>query len=560
MGFNNSKVLILYVLSCLFVTSVSLIVLNYSVGIIWADEWDTPGNLLVKEISDQTNVEFSDFISQHNESRKFFPKIFYYTLYKLGVFDTRIGVLFRLFLGFLTCLLLYFIVKTKSPEDDALRILYSSLLIFLPTQAYNHLFGLQFITIIPPFCIVLCLFICKSKCQDKIKLFSLVVLCFISTYSYSNGMISWFIVNPIILRIFGLKIFKKIHLYIFNLFFVFSIILYFSDYQHPSHHPGFIDGLTDPIRLFIYASLWLFSPFLIGINDPVFKSLLLSFFFFSCLFYVGRRIIVFLKSSHVLSWDIVCGISLLSYSFFSCCLTSIGRSGFGYMAALGPQYPSFAIWFHLGLLILFFSTNLRVSNHLRFILLGSYSTLFLFSLDKGFNDLKSWNLKMRQAKLTVENLNICSGNSLISEFYPSRSLIKEKSHLFAESGLIKFSQNDWITKISPKTENFLGESGWVTIVRSNRAIRLHGWASIPSTNKPADYVLVGIHVENRFIPITFIIPHVIRNDVRKVLGDNGESIYGFDKFVEFNPEYKNGKITLYSIDLSDRCYYKLSEN
>ena len=41
---------------------------------------------------------------------------------------------------------------------------------------------------------------------------------------------------------------------------------------------------------------------------------------------------------------------------------------------------------------------------------------------------------------------------------------------------------------------------------------------------------------------------VIRNDVRKVLGDNGESIYGFDKFVEFNPEYKNGKITLYSID------------
>ena len=52
-------------------------------------------------------------------------------------------------------------------------------------------------------------------------------------------------------------------------------------------------------------------------------------------------------------------------------------------------------------------------------------------------------------------------------------------------------------------------------------------------------------MENRFIPITFIIPHVIRNDVRKVLGDNGESIYGFDKFVEFYSEYKNGKITLY---------------
>ena len=78
MGFNNSKVLILYVLSCLFVTSVSLIVLNYSVDIIWADEWDTPGNLLIKEISDQTNVEFSDFISQHNESLKFFQNLLLY--------------------------------------------------------------------------------------------------------------------------------------------------------------------------------------------------------------------------------------------------------------------------------------------------------------------------------------------------------------------------------------------------------------------------------------------------------------------------------------------------
>jgi len=560
MELKNPKVLILYILSCLFIISVSLIVLNYSVDVIWADEWDTPGNLLIKEISGQTTVEFSDFISQHNESRKLFPKIFYYTLYKLGIFDTRFGVLFRLFIGFLTCFLLYFILKSKSPVNDALRILLTSLLIFIPSQAYNHIFGLQFITIIPPFCIIMCLFICKLKCNNLIKLFFLITLCNISTYSYSNGMINWLIVNPIVLKIFGLKIFKRLHLYVFNIFFIFSILLYFWDYQPPSHHPSFIDGLTDPVRLLIYASIWIFSPFLIGITDPVFKSVFLSIFFFFCLFYLGRRLIVFLKSSDVLSWDIICGISLLLYSFFSCCVTSIGRSGFGYMAALGPQYPSFAIWFHLGLLILFFSTNLRASNQLRFILLGAYSILFLFSLEKGFNDLKNWNVKMRQAKLTVENLNICPGNSLISEFYPSRLLISEKSHLFAKRGLIKFSQNEWITKISPKNENFLGESGWVTIVRSKSAIRLHGWASIPSTKRPADYVLVGIHLQNRFIPLTFIIPHVIRNDVRKVLGDNDESIYGFDKLVELYPEYIKSKITLYSVDLSNRSYYKLSEN
>jgi hypothetical protein len=560
MGFKKPKVIILFIVSGLFMTSVSLIILDYSVNNPWADEWDTPGNLLIKEISAQTKVEFADFISQHNESRKLFPKIFYYTIYKLNIFDTRSGVVFRLIMGFLTCFLLYLIISCKSLENNALRLLFSSLLIFLPTQAYNHIFGLQFITIIPPFCIILCLFACKISNSNRTNLFILIISCFISTYSFSNGMINWLIVNPFILRLFGLEIFRKSHIYIFNLFFVFSIILYFLNYQSPAHHPSFIDGLTDPLRLVKYASLWLFSPFLIGITEPLFKSITLSFVFLGFLYLIGNKLYEKIKSSEGFSWDIICGVALLLYSLFSCFITSIGRSGFGYQAALGPQYPSFAIWAHLGVLILFFSPNLRFSSQIKFILLGAYSILFLFSLDKGFNDLGSWNLKMLQAKLTVENLNICPKNSLITEFYPgSRTLIKEKSYLFAKSGIIKFSENDWITKIPPKKEIFSGESGWVSVVRSNNGIRLHGWASIPYSKKPADYVLVGIHKKNRFIPLTFILPHVERKDVQSVLGDQDESIYGFDKFIELHPEHIKNKIFLYSINISDLSYYKLSE-
>ena len=69
----------------------SFLFLHYTtVNVLWSDEWFTPGNLIHKDIISPDEVGIKDFFAQHNESRKFFPKIIYYISYKIGVLDTRI--------------------------------------------------------------------------------------------------------------------------------------------------------------------------------------------------------------------------------------------------------------------------------------------------------------------------------------------------------------------------------------------------------------------------------------------------------------------------------------
>ena len=150
---NNSKVIIFIAVA--FTLLSSAFIINQSVNILWVDEWDTPGNLLIKEINNPQDVGINDFFfSQHNESRKFFPKLIYYTAFKMGIFDTRIGVLIRLILSATTIYLFYNLSKSKCSLHNSYILLFSCLLVFIPTQAYNQIFGLQFITAVPSFCII----------------------------------------------------------------------------------------------------------------------------------------------------------------------------------------------------------------------------------------------------------------------------------------------------------------------------------------------------------------------------------------------------------------------
>ena len=52
------------------------LVWKYSVNVPFMDEWDTPGRAFI--LSSQGQLTFEHLISQHNESRKFFPRLFFF--------------------------------------------------------------------------------------------------------------------------------------------------------------------------------------------------------------------------------------------------------------------------------------------------------------------------------------------------------------------------------------------------------------------------------------------------------------------------------------------------
>ncbi|MDC0368883.1 hypothetical protein OAN13_04230 [Opitutales bacterium] len=554
---NISKVIIFIAVA--FTLLSSAFIIKQSVNILWADEWDTPGNLLIKEINNPKDVGINDFFSQHNESRKFFPKLIYYTAFNMGIFDTRIGVLIRLILSATTIYLLYNLSKSKCYLHNASILLFSCLLVFIPTQAYNQIFGLQFITAVPSFCIILNIFLNKYLNNKFLIIFFTAVLCIVSTFSYSNGIIIWVICNPFILHFLKITRFKKWHLLVFNSLFLVTVILYFVDYKHPAQHPGFQEGLSEPIRALKYFTLWFFSPFLIGLSHPVFVSLVLTTIYFGYFFFILSKIIRVFMQSKKLCWSTLCALFLIIYSSASCTIASLGRSGFGYMAALGPQYPSFALWAHLGILVLTFSRSINLNQQTKNMVICFYSILYLFSLEIGFSSFQNWSQKMKQAKLTVENLDICPNNSLINEFHPSSSSVKSKIESFASVGIIDFQNNQWIKSLQKKDALFPGESGWVTISQSQNSINFNGWASIPVSKKPADYVLIGVHYKDQFVPLTFVLPHLKRTDVQNALKVKVNSNYGFNKTIKMPKHLSKLTPYCYSVNEADNKYYKISE-
>ena len=166
---------------------------------------------------------------------------------------------------------------------------------------------------------------------------------------------------------------------------------------------------------------------------------------------------------------------------------------------------------------------------------------------------------MKQAKLTVENLDICPNNSLINEFHPSSSSVKSKIESFASVGIIEFQNNQWIKSLQKKDALFPGESGWVTISQSQNSINFNGWASIPISKKPADYVLIGVHDKNQFVPLTFVLPHLKRTDVQNALKVKGHSNYGFNKTIKMPKHLSKLTPYCYSVNEADNKYYKISE-
>ena len=64
---NYFNLVILF--AVMIIISVVFLILDISRNMFFADEWDTPGNILSKFYNGDTLV-FSDFFSQHNESRK----------------------------------------------------------------------------------------------------------------------------------------------------------------------------------------------------------------------------------------------------------------------------------------------------------------------------------------------------------------------------------------------------------------------------------------------------------------------------------------------------------
>lgn len=175
---------------------VPLLVKN-AINLPLMDQWGTPFDALSKA-ADGT-LSFDDLIAQHNESRMVFPRLLFLGMAFITGWDIRYEFLV-IFLA--ACLIAYQVYRLArltirgSEYKRLLLTLLANLLIFSPVQFDNWLVGLDIVNFIPIACITAGLIISYSNLGAKSKALVLVGLCTISSYSYANGMLFWFIAFP----------------------------------------------------------------------------------------------------------------------------------------------------------------------------------------------------------------------------------------------------------------------------------------------------------------------------------------------------------------------------
>jgi hypothetical protein len=332
--------------------------LKYGVNVPFFDEWNTPGQAFIQ--FHQGELDFAALIAQHNESRLFFPRLIFVALSQVFGWNTRHGMLISFLLASISYWNIYrLFTYTTNPRNNLakwLGILLIGLTIFSFVQRENWLWGIQFITFVPSTVVSSCILIAYSNLNVYFRLLIPAVLCTVATFTYANGMLTWVVVFPILAfsEFANSKSIKKLLGFstIWGALAVFNIGYYFYDYYKPPYHPSFSYVLEHPTQAVIYFLSFLGLPLGggMGVTGSAIAGTLFLFFYLliSTICFLGADTFWnFLKRTF--GWH-----TLAFYSLLSALITTVGRVGFGVEQSLSGRYATFATYFYVAIIGLFF--------------------------------------------------------------------------------------------------------------------------------------------------------------------------------------------------------------
>ncbi|MEM7794675.1 MAG: hypothetical protein AAF579_09510 [Cyanobacteria bacterium P01_C01_bin.118] len=329
---------------------------HFGVDMPLRDQFDTPGKAII-EFSKGT-LSFNDLIAQHNESRKFFPRLTFIALSQLTGWNTR----YEMFLSWIISCGIYWNVLQLAkhtlgkgrPIFKALGILVIGLFIFSPAQYQNWLWGIQPITFVPAWALTSCIAVFYSQMSLGLIFLTCSVVCTIATFSYANGILTWVLVIPIIVisgkwRLFPWSRRRILFLFGWLGMALLSALLYFHDYAKPGHHPSFLYAITHPIKSAIYFLSFLGLPLSGGlgvIGSAMIGAVSILLFIFFC-------VRVFSTSKDRFLYKALGWLTLAAYTLLSALITTSGRVGFGVEQSLAGRYVTFVIPLYVAICGLF---------------------------------------------------------------------------------------------------------------------------------------------------------------------------------------------------------------
>lgn len=552
---TNLSLLLLFCLAISPAVILGITILQYSVNVPFLDQWDI-ANYLTKYYS-QGNLNFSDLIAQHNESRLFFPKIFFIVLAYLTGWNVRYEMLFTFLVACLISLNIYRLSKLtiKGGLGKKLIILFvANLLIFSPIQHDNWLWGIQIITFVPIACITTCILIAYSSINLKLKLIISIFLSTISTFSYANGMLCWVIVFPVITLINQPDFKKEKWLFIgWISAFIANLILYFYGYEKPPHHPSFTAALLDPLRTINFFFAFLGSP--LGFKNLIVATIIgfvVVLVFTLCCIYLFKE-----RRDRLICYAAIGWVMIGLYSGSSAFITTLGRVGFGVKEALTSKYTTFSLYLilpiiYLGVIIYEDAANKGYLTKINFdrkytITFASHLILILISLyilcwDNALGRMISSQGERLQGKACLLFVNIVPEETcLTNKLYPSFPKVKEIANQLNQLGLIeprlvtsnKIKQSDKSNNIADEDDKY----GWFNTLNNvdKNSYVATGWARLPDRGKSTESVILTYKNEEVEATIFAVADRRIKiKDVAKLTQKKPYFKSGWQKHFEVN--------------------------
>lgn len=415
-----------------------LIMFKYPLLVPYLDQWEF---IPVLQKSYEGTLGLVDLWGQHNEHRLIFPRFAMLLLAHLTQWNIayELAVNLVLGLGLFLVFLLQFRTTANSTEPGYLLVAVSLLasFVFSVSQWQNWFFGWQLQEFMNVLAVVSSLLLLAHRRLEWKKLAGAIVLAFVATYSFANGLCVWPIgLVGIILTSVETRQRRVLYSAIWCVAGVAATGSYLYGYEKPAYHPDTALAFSTPLNFIVYVLAYLGAP-IVDYNVPV----AIVFGAFGVITTIG---FMFLLSNHLrVETRFLLPYLLVSmYALASAGATAIGRLGFGPEQATSSRYITFAqlLWIALlGLSLPMLKMLVpRLGAWFRWsaaalavLLLAALSTNSLYGTLK-------WTERQRFRSEAISELKGGNDPGLLQRLHPNAALILERREILRKLRLSVF--------------------------------------------------------------------------------------------------------------------------
>jgi hypothetical protein len=542
-----------------------------------SDEWDSPGITLLHYA--QHRLTWNDLWAQHNETRLVVPKLIHLALASIADWDVRQGMLITFISVCLASAAAFFYLYRRCLTITASLLiwwLFINLVLFAPSQYENLLCGFVFEIYLPFLCAFGCLAVNLGNMSFPIKVSANAVLALVASYSFSHGLLLWVIGAPIpshprLPRQRTLAFCYIAYLVIA----IAAVCFYFMGYKHPPVAPPSA-SLGQLPQILDFLTVWWGGVLRSNcMNARVVGASVLLLALPIVLTAIIKTIRMPASWRNYYPW-----LALVAFAGGAGLLTAIGRVNLGtdlvfnrsFNLFSGMRYNVTAAFFYVAIIGLSFNLYadwgcLRPHWQNR-LLAGTIfcSTLLALAWTYTFLEermrLPLFKQNREHARTAIKWITALPQNPDISLAYPYPDGFWARVVEMRRYGVIHLplagKELRQAISSSPHSDTVAAGNLDFLAVKPNRQCRIAGWTRNPTTNRPAEYVVLGWEqTDGVFHPFTALPTGRVRSDVARVLGISSMKLAGFDESLDCSKLPENAEIKGWAVDFDHQQVFPM---